>query len=243
MADDSSIPSYTYTTSSVFYNKPLPPRIVVGIACVLSMTGSLLIIISYIISKELRSQTRWILLHLSFMDLGVALANFIGIAVNFDGYYVKAAESIWHPESAPLLVRYSCNAEAAVACFCTLSSILWTISIAVYLYFRIVNQPFHSERFYKVLIYVMYIINYGFPLLLTTWLSATRRLGFAPWDSSGWCTIIVIKPPTMVNNYVLSIDKLAAFFGCDMWVILTIIVIPVLYFSIKTSAKKQLVST
>lgn len=233
-----NVPWHTYTTSSVFYDKHFSPRIVVGVACTLSIVGSLLIIGSYVLSKELRSQCRWILLHLSLMDFGVALANLIGIAANFDSYYVEATKNYSRP---PVAVRYSCEGQAVMACFCTISSILWTISVAVYLYFRIVNQSFFAERFYKYLILFMCLANYGLPLLVTIWMGVTHRLGFAPWDSSGWCTVIVIKPPTKIHGYVSSVDKFASFFGSDLWVILTIVLIPFLYFSIKRAAKKQLV--
>ena len=230
---------HTHTTS-VFYDKKTTIRGIVGTACVFSMIGSLLIILSYLFAKELRTQTRKILLHLSFMDFGTALANFVGLTVYFDKYYIKALQD--YPDNMAdhlpsKAVRYSCIGDAFVSVYCTNSSVLWTISMAVYLYFRIVSHSQRSEKFYQYLLYIFYVFNYGFPLLITLWLAFTHRLGFAPWDSSGWCTVIVEIPP-----YGVKIDKVASFFGSDLWILITIAIIPPLYLSIKIHAKRQLVS-
>jgi G protein-coupled receptor 157 len=206
------------------------------------MLGALLIIISYISSKKLRSQIRFLLLNLSIMDFGVALANFIGLTVNFDGYYIKAAESTGIITPPSPAVEYSCIVEAAFACFCNISSVLWTISVAVYLYFRMVTHYKRSETFFKYLVGVLFLMNYGIPTLMTVWLGATKRLGFAPWDSAGWCSVITIVPPDRNSNQAKYIDRIAAIFGNDLWIMLTIFVIVPLYLSIKISAKEHLVT-
>ena len=239
--DKAQIPwQHTYKTS-VFYDKKTTIRGIVGTACVFSMIGSLLIILSYLFAKELRTQTRKILLHLSLMDFGTALANFVGVTIYFDKYYIKALQDYDQDNMADHLpskaVHYSCIGDAFVSVYCTNSSILWTISMAVYLYFRIVSHSMRSEKFYQYLLYIFYVFNYGFPLLITLWMVFTDRLGFAPWDSSGWCTIIVEKPPIGLTT-----DKIAAIFGSDLWILLTIAIIPPLYLSIKIHAKRQLVS-
>ena len=238
--DKAQIPwQHTYKTS-VFYDKKTTIRGIVGTACVFSMIGSLLIIFSYLFAKELRTQTRKILLHLSLMDFGTALANFVGLTVYFDKYYIKAEQkphTFWENHLPSKAVQYSCIGDAFVAIYCTNSSVLWTISMAVYLYFRIVRHSQCSEKFYQYLLYIFYVFNYGFPLLITLWMAFTNRLGFAPWDSSGWCTVIVEKPPHGVK-----IDKIAAIFGSDLWILITIAIIPPLYLSIKIHAKRQLVS-
>ena len=240
LSDEAKYPwQHTYKTS-VFYDKKTTIRGIVGTACVFSMIGSLLIILSYFLAKELRTQTRKILLHLSLMDFGTALANFVGLTVYFDKYYIKAEQekhNYWEDHLPSKAVQYSCIGDAFVAVYCTNSSVLWTISMAVYLHFRIVSHSQRSEKFYQYLLYFFYVFNYGFPLLISLWMVFTDKLGFAPWDSSGWCTIIVEIPPHGVK-----IDRIASFFGTDLWILITIVIIPPLYLSVKIHAKRQLVS-
>lgn len=230
--------SYLIDIGSAFYkNDPILRGVVIA-ACILSGVGALLVIFSYVCSRQLRSQARLIILHLSFMDFGVALANFIGLTVYFNKYYLESYKNEGDFDNVTPVVRYSCMIQAAVAVYCNNSSILWTLSVAIYLYFRIVTNPHSPEKFFRILLYIMYAVNYGLPLILTTWLAQTKRLGFSPFDSSGWCSLI-----TYMESYnTVQVDVYVSFFGNDMLILVTLIAIPVLYFSIKRSAKKQLVS-
>ena len=65
------------------------------------------------------------------MDFGVGLANFIGATVYFDEYYISGGGAC-----DAMQYEVSCKAQAFVALFCTNSSVLWTIMLAVYLYFH-----------------------------------------------------------------------------------------------------------
>ena len=75
-----------YCVNGTLTGVPASVRAVVGITCILSMAGALLIILSYILIKEIRTTTRKILLHLSIMDFMVAAGNGIGTFINFDKY-------------------------------------------------------------------------------------------------------------------------------------------------------------
>ena len=223
--------------TSVFVKETATPRAVVGATCVLSMMGSLTIILTYIAFKQLRNPTRHILLHLSLMDLGVAVANFIGAVVYFDRYYFDSV----HYNSGGLyfdvshVIKYSCITQAAVSVTCNNSSVLWTVAVAVYLHFRIVSHPNRTftKKFFGSLMLILAIICYGLPILLTVWLLWTNRLGFAPYDSSGWCSLIVLSADKTKN------DILGGVLGNDLWVYLAFFLIPALYYSIKAHAKQQ----
>ena len=123
LGDENKYPwRHTYKTS-VFYDKKTTIRGIVGTACVFSMIGSLLIILSYLLAKELRTQTRKILLHLSLMDFGTALANFVGVTIYFDKYYIKAEQkphTFWEDHLASKAVQYSCIGDAFMAVYCML---------------------------------------------------------------------------------------------------------------------------
>ncbi|XP_019852968.1 PREDICTED: probable G-protein coupled receptor 157 [Amphimedon queenslandica] len=244
ISNNSDYPSWSINSDidSAFYkNDPILRGVVIA-ACILSGVGALLVIFSYVCSRQLRSQARLIILHLSFMDFGVALANFIGLSVYFNKYYLESYKNEGDFDDVTPVVRYSCMTQAIVAVYCNNSSILWTLSVAIYLYFRIVTNPHSPEKFFRILLYIMYAVNYGLPLVLTIWLALTKRLGFSPFDSSGWCSLITYRYIEMESYKPVKVDVYASFFGNDMLIILTLITIPVLYFSIKRNAKKQLSS-
>ena len=216
---------WTDTNNDVFLHHKSGPRIAAAVTCVGSMVGSLVIILSYCLLKELRNQTRLILVHLSCMDFAVALANFVGAVAYFDGYYASG-----HPSTT---VKASCIAQAAVALYSTISSILWTLSVATYMFFHVVTHQDAGGKLSRAIQCSFYAINYLIPLVITVWMLATERLGYSPYDSSGWCTLIVVDPTTRGHDIIASV------FGYDMWVFISIILIPIIYVSIKIHIKQQ----
>ena len=215
-----SSPAFIITDPFVHKNDGV--RAVVGITCLLSMTGSLLIIASYVFYKELRTRVRLILVHLSVMDFGVGLANFIGATVYFDEYYISGGGVVSDA------VSVSCKAQAFVALFCTNSSVLWTIMLAVYLYFLIVHAESALARYS---FYFFGTLCYLLPLVVGVWLLCTNRLGSSPRDSSGWCTVIVTTEG--------DIDLLVSVVGYDMWILLTMVIVPFLYIAIRLHVRNQ----
>ena len=229
-------------------------RAVVGTTCALSVAGSLVIVLSYLCFPSLRGRTRLILLHLSLMDCGVGLANLVGIAVNFDKYYkpstpwknISSSLTLNSPANLHLTISDSsrwvdvrvepsevvqafCQMQAFFAVFFTLSSVLWTAVLAVHLHSLIVYQRLKQGAY---LLWVSYPLCYGMPLLVSFWLQFTHRLGYAPYDSSGWCSIIT-RDPQMVYKPFVSI------LGYDMWMFFTIIFILMLYLSTCTYARLE----
>ena len=196
-------------------------KYVVAATCTLSILGSLLIIITYLLFRELRTSVRLILLHLSIMDMGIALSNMIGAAVNFDKYYYMNNNSItvWlEPRSH---IQALCKTQAFFAMYSTYGSVFWTNCLAVYLYIAVVRCSAKKKR---VAIWsILYGFGYGMPLILSLWLLLTGKLGPTPFGSGGWCSMINIDPLTGQKNYF--IDS----FGYDMWIYLTFILVPVLY--------------
>ena len=194
-------------------------RAVVGVSCCLSIFGSLLIILSYILFKKRRTRAREILLHISLMDLGVALANLIGLSVYFDQFYTEYSGNV------TAYIDGLCKTQAFFAAYCTLSSILWTIALAAFLYFLI---TYHKTRIAIDFHRASHIVCYALPLLVSLWLVFTNRLGYSPLDSSGWCTLISER-----KDAPLQVDYYATIFGNDLWICLAVVTIPILYLSIR----------
>ena len=210
----------------VFTVKDTKLRAVVGVSCCLSILGSLLIILSYILFKKQRTRAREILLHISLMDLGVALANLIGLSVYFDRFYV-GHETV----PSPAYIEGLCKTQAFFANYCTISSIVWTIALAGFLYFLIIR---HKTRISIYFHRTSRIVCYALPLLTALWLVLTDRLGYSPLDSSGWCTLISSQSmtPRIVDFY-------AYVFGNDLWIFMATVTIPILYLSIRCHLSNQ----
>ena len=211
----------------VFVIKDPAMRAVVGVSCCLSILGSLLIILSYILFKKRRTRAREILLHISLMDLGVALANLIGLSVYFDRYYYKGHEHV-----AAYIDRL-CKTQAFFAAYCTIGSVFWTIALAAFLYFVIIH---HRTKRAAYFIWASYLVCYGFPLFLTLWLILTKRLGHSPMDSSGWCTLITDDMQTGKVDIFINI------FAYDLWMYLAIVTIPLFYLAIRCHLASQVSS-
>ncbi len=214
------------TDSNPFLEKHTGERVVVGVTCCLSILGSLLIILSYACFKTMRSKTREILVHLSLMDLGVALANLIGDAVYFDQYlYDQDPEAT---DTDP--INSLCKTQAFFAAYFTYGSILWTVSLAAYLYFLILH---HGTKLAVYFLRFSYFFCYVFPFLPSLWLVLTGRLGYAPYDSTGWCSLILKDP------FTGKVDLFAAVFGSDLWFYLATLLIVLLYFTVRVYINDQ----
>ncbi len=222
----------TGNSSQWLYKKEDGIRAVSGLSSALSILGSALIILSYLCFHSLRTRARLILVHLALTDMGVGIANLVGVIVNFDRYYLHkhSPDDAFHPKMS---IAILCSAQASVAHYCTLSSVLWTSSLAVYMYLLIVNQ---SQRQMKLLMWFFYVFCYGMPLLVTVWLLCTERLGYSPYNSSGWCSIITFKP---YRKKLFEIDLMSDVAGYNLWIMLTITLIVPLYVSVYCFVRQQ----
>lgn len=215
-----------------FWGKGPPFRLTIGLTCVLSVLGAILIISSYVFFKSLRSSARWILVHLSLMDLGVGLTNLIGNIVYFDRFYFSDAGNgscpVFH-QPKDVVVKNLCVAQAFLAHYFTQASVLWTISLAVFLYFLIVHHrtpvAMYSLRF-------SYVLCYGLPVIICIWLVFTNRFGYSP-NNTGWCSIL------QLNSKTLAPDIFAVVVGYDLWVYLAIVVVPIIYLAVQLFLREK----
>ena len=190
-------------------------RIFASITSSLSIIGALLIILSYILFKDIRTNARNVLFHLSIGDLGVALTNLIG-AVVYYGHYIEHCKSDGHP-SCQDYYRL-CQVQAFFALFFTIASTLWTMVLALYVYVLVLDT---GKMLSKWFVRVSYVICWGLPFLVSLWFVLTDRLGESRLGSNGWCTLKVDNKTDKT--------RFTVFFGNDVWVMATFVVILVLY--------------
>lgn len=197
-------------------------RVVVGLTCSLSMVGSLLIILSYCLIPSIRTKGREILLNLSLMDFVAAAGNCTGIAVNFSDYLGNDVAN----KSA--VMNHLCTAQAVFAQYGTISSILWTVCLAVYIYLCIMIT---NKKIVVKSVLVFYVLCYGMPLIVTLWYTFTNKLGFDQIGGSGWCSVILESGG---QRWPLNIV-----FTNDIWVYLTIIIVPVIFVALHYHLKGE----
>lgn len=222
VAANCSVPSF-------LLNKETALRVVVAVTCAFSILGSLVIILSYSLFRDLRTTARLILLHLSLADFGVAFSNLFGDLYKF----YKFARCIYNHPGLPLLtppsVNRLCIAQAFFAHFSTMSSVLWTMMLAAYMYTVVtkIKEGPNSNRWFMI---CSYVFCYGIPLAVNIWMVATGKLGYAPYDTAGWCGTITIDPHEVDRHR--RHDYMAAILGYDLWIVLTIVFIVAIYISL-----------
>ena len=232
---DSAFLNTTNASIGAFLAKDGKMRAVVGVSCGLSILGSLLIILSYVLFKTRRTRARKILLQISLMDLGVALAHLIGLSVYFDQYYAKLIYDKYYSRNnsyvLPPYIDGLCKTQAFFDIYCTNAAVLWTISLAGFLYFLIFSDK--KSRISTYFLYGSYVVCYALPLLVTMWLVFTDRLGYAPLDSSGWCSLMVTVSYDRAQGWHRYVDRFSSIVGYDLWVYLAFFTITVLYLAIR----------
>ena len=196
--------------SYVDVNEPLWIVLLSATVCILSIFGSLAIILAYTFVKVIRSKARELLVHLSLMDLMYSTANLVGIWLPYHKHLITnnmdtSTYSTYHGV---------CEAQAFLGIYGTIGSVLWTLGLAVYLYYKIVSR---DKAVTKGVVVVLYIFCYLLPLYVTLWLLIKKRLGYSanPLSGGGWCS---------AND---DISPLEYFMTYDIWIWLgTIALIP-----------------
>ena len=207
-------------------------KYVAMVACILSSIGSFIIILSYVLIRQIRTKVREILVHLSLMDLTYSLANLIGLLLNYGDHLHRGSCELKDPYDV------ICKVQGGFAFYATISSILWTSGIAIYLYFRVV---INKDKVIRIVVLLLYITCWGIPVLLIVWVFMVDAIGYEvpkPDSSSrdtsgGWCALKQKSQPTHAGNVVLAI------FNNDLWIVLTIILVVVLYGFIHCHIRRQ----
>ena len=207
-------------------------KIVAGVMCTLSILGSVAIILSYVIIKNIRSKARELLVHLSVMDLIFASSNLIGLALPYDWYLYHEPTGYAHDT-----YDHVCKAQAFISVYGTKGSILWTLGLAVYLYYRIVSR---DAKVTKWVVKVLYVMCYTLPLYVSLWLLLTDHLGHPRegYSSGGWCAIIVGDDTTRREKEQYD-ETLIVFMAVDIWVILTFVTIVPIYLIVHCYVRKE----
>jgi len=144
----------------------LTVKIIVGTTCLLSILGASLIILTYVAFRDLRTIARQLLVNLSVADILIAASHFVGLLTNYERFLYSNLRSdvdVW------------CSVQGAVTMYGTISSFLWTIAVALYMFTVIVMK---RPEIAKKMVPVYYLVCWGVPIVFPVWFGVKRYLGF-----------------------------------------------------------------
>eukprot|EP00112_Aurelia_sp_Birch-Aquarium-sp1_P003840 Seg1433.1 transcript_id=Seg1433.1/GoldUCD/mRNA.D3Y31 product="G-protein coupled receptor 157" protein_id=Seg1433.1/GoldUCD/D3Y31 len=145
----------------------------VCITSILSMLGSLFIILSYIAWKDIRTTSRKVLVWLSISDFLIALGNVSG--------------TFFH-STTPLLKDYKCIAQSFVISSASISSFLWSVTLAVCLYMTIIKN---QQSLFETFLPYFHVFNWSVGWVINAVAVSENKLGnTADEITAGWCWIL-----------------------------------------------------
>ena len=210
--------------TDVGYDNMVRARIVSSLISFLSMCGAVLIILSYICFRDVRTKGGEVLCNMSLADFGVACSNFIGAVVYFTQYIHQCDDD---SSTLPLscgMYNQLCKAQAFFAVYCMIASFLWTLVLALYVYVLILDT---GRRLASRLVMFGYLFCWGMAALVAMWLVLTHRLGYTEHGGAGWCALRVEDKKGNFNRYMV-------FFASNLWSVSTFFMILILYCSVHT---------
>lgn len=185
------------------------------ITSILSFFGTLFIIVSYFVWKDIRSKSRRILVYISIADFCTAVAT------------VAATASFWLTGSE---TKQVCFIQSIIGTLSVLCSFFWTAFMAVYLYLNVCKK---TSRLANRLLYFFHMCGWGVPVVIVSIGASTNKLGNnGDQVTSGWCWVNKNLP---WNEQVLWM-----FLAGKLWEIMACLVIVLLYGLLKRSMTKKL---
>lgn len=212
------------------YRHDIPPgsAYVSMISSFASMVGSTLIILSFVLWRDLRTVARAILVFLAIADFMTGIGYLFGSAV-----YIHYEVVDHDDKHLPVSYYRLCKAQSFFTTVFPISSFLWTAHLAIYLFVAFVLRKVQLAR---KLILPFHIIAWGIPLLICIPAVAKGILGAADSRSSvSWCWVSLNQN---VSNKEDARNVLIKFYGFEflcgkIWEILACIISLVLCITVK----------
>jgi len=172
-----------------------------------SVVGSFIIILSYVLWKDVRSPLRRLLVFLSFSDFLTAAGNLIGLAQDKNNHI-------------------TCTIQSFITTSSAIASFLWTMSIALYLYLVISKRHTLALK----LIPLFHMVSWGVPLVIVCFAMGFGALGRDYYSGVvGWCWISdskIIVWPSFPGTESAFFWKIVAGKGIELF---TYIFTPIVY--------------
>lgn len=172
--------SFNCTTGNlVSFDIGVSPSYVSLVSCSLSCLGSILILLTFCLLKDLRTTTQKIITLLAVADLISAIGYILG-SINFLTHFNK------NDSSDCSIFLTLCKTQSTITSWSSLVSFCWTVILAFHFFLIIVFKRF---QFARKLLPVYNILAWGVPLVIIVPLLVMDKLGYAPYAASNWCYI------------------------------------------------------
>lgn len=141
---------------------------------VLSVSGSFVIIVTFIGFKDIRTPSRKIIVFIAISDLISSLSNCVGLKINFDHRYTSRSDL--------------CVIQSLIGSTFILSSFFWNMFLAISLYVAVVWQ--NADLAERLIFPWFHIISWFVPLTINMIAVSLHKLGNSEDSGTvGWCWI------------------------------------------------------
>lgn len=207
------------------------------ISCTMSVIGSFLIVLSYLLWKDIRTWSRKIITYLAIADFFTA-SGYIMASINF---LVYESHKKYNPVGACQLFECACQIQAYISSWATYSAFWWTCILAMYFYATIVKG--NSGKINQ-LFPLYHILAWGSPILAMFPLLLTGSLGYSLFAAGGWCFIKNDRQTghtsfTDFSSSFITVIKILA--GGKAMEIFTYVWVIVFYLLIQVDIKKKVI--
>lgn len=192
----------------------------------LSCLGSLLIVITYCLLKDMRSGAQTVITLLAIADFFTAFGYIIGSSNYIFNFTDQRRYDC-------VVFTDICEIQSFITTWSTMSSYCWTCILAFYFFLTLV---YSNSSLASRLIPLYNLIAWIAPLLIVFPLLVVNKLGYAPYVASNWC---FIKDMNYHESLASNVDTIVyILIAGKLWEILCYVFILVLYSLIKISFMK-----
>ena len=194
----------------------------------LSCLGSLLILLAYVVLKDMRTGAQKVITLLAIADFFTAFGYIIG-GVNYKRHFGLT--------DAASCKRFNtiCEIQSFITTWSSMCSFWWTSILAFYFFLVLV---FNRSSLAAKLVPVYNVLAWLGPLTIVLPLLMTDNLGYAPYVASNWCYIKDKDYATQSLGHSRKVTALL-FVGGKLWEIMTYVWISVLYIMIRIKVSSQ----
>ena len=265
--EDSQCATYVTEFQSNYVNIALSA--VQGIVSFISVVGSVLLILSYIVLARIRTKSRLLIAHLAAANFLQAFPNFIAVFMNFSKKFkIGTAASNGHVSNGTIFINISditkgltCSGDEqlfdhTIHNYCglcvylqffsmlgVLATIIWTVCVCTH-YFILVC--YLDTQLASRVATIYYMIAWPVPLGICLWLLFHNWLGFEPTYSTVNCGIRTSCVPNHhPYHYQQSYNAdnwnriIGVVFGLKIWQLKGFLVIPCLFVAIQCKNRKN----
>lgn len=215
---EATVPNGTTLTTASTPNqseisKEILDKVLTTTTASLSIFGTLVIMITFVLWPDIRKTSRQIIVYISIGDFFVACSNILGVWERGMDNWTSA-----------------CKIQAAIGTVAVLSTFFWTVYLSVYFYL-VISKKISIDTERRIMLW-FHLTGWGIPLVITVIAKESGAFGYSgDLVSSGWCWISSDQRWWKMLLWMIMAGK--------GWEILAYIVISVLYVLIKLSIRRE----